>query len=49
MAHTPNAFESQIFEHFRKEQREIKSAITVLEKKGFSVFEKKDKLVIYRN
>lgn len=40
---------NQIFEHFRKQEREINNAITVLEKRGFSVYEKKNKLVIYRD
>lgn len=40
---------NQIFEHFRKQEREIEAAIDVLEKRGFSVYDKKNKLVIYRD
>ena len=40
---------NEIFEHFRKQEREVKAAITVLEERGFSVNDKKNKLVIYRD
>jgi len=43
------AISNEIFEHFRKQEREVKDAINVLEKRGFSVYNKKDKLVIYRD
>lgn len=43
------AISNEIFEHFRKQEREVKAAITILEKRGFSVYNKKDKLVIYRD
>ncbi len=47
MAH--ESITNEIFEHFRKQEKEINSAISVLKKRGFSVYEKKDKLVIYRD
>jgi len=45
----PEAISNEIFEHFRKQEREVNDAINVLEKRGFSVYNKKDKLVIYRD
>ncbi len=45
----PEAINNHIFEHFRKQEREIKAAINVLQERGFSVQKKKNKLVIYRD
>tara|TARA_R110002167_G_scaffold55635_1_gene157844 strand:+ start:645 stop:791 length:147 start_codon:yes stop_codon:yes gene_type:complete len=40
---------NEIFEHFRTQQREVKDAINILEERGFSVYDKHNKLVIFRN
>jgi len=45
----PEAINNHIFEHFRKQEREVKYAINILEKNGFTVNNKKNKLVIYRD
>lgn len=40
---------NEIFEHFRKQEREVKIAINILKRNGFSVNDKKNKLFIYRD
>ncbi len=44
MAHTPHAFESQIFEHFRTHQKQLEAAKTLLKDNGYIVVEAKNKI-----
>ena len=37
MADTPNAFENQIFHHFRENERREKEAISFLKAKGYKI------------
>lgn len=44
MAHTPHAFENQIFEHFRTQQKQLEAAKTLLKDNGYIVVETKNKI-----
>ena len=44
MAHTPHAFESQIFEHFRTHQKQLEAAKILLKDNGYIVVEAKNKI-----
>ena len=44
MAHTPHAFESQIFEHFRTHQKQLEAAKTLLKDNGYIVVEANNKI-----
>ena len=44
MAHTPHAFENQIFEHFRTHQKHIDVAKNLLKDNGYIVVEAKNKI-----
>ncbi len=40
MGHIPHAFENQIFESFRMEEKKVKSAISLLKQHGYVVYKK---------
>ena len=44
MAHTPNAFENEIFEHFRTKEKRLKEAKKLLKNNGHIVIEAKNKI-----
>ena len=39
MNHNHNAFENQIFNHFREKEKKIKEAIKFLQQNGYAVYE----------
>jgi|TARA_S200002703_G_C3744254_1_gene228953 hypothetical protein len=42
MKHDHNAFENQIFNHYRINKKKIEEAIKLLQEHGYSVYEKKE-------
>lgn len=39
MAHTPNAFENQIFEHYRERAKAINEAIELLKEHNYTIID----------
>ena len=39
MAHTPNAFENQIFEHYRERAKAINEAIKLLKEHNYTIID----------
>tara|TARA_R110000796_G_scaffold122787_1_gene237124 strand:+ start:422 stop:571 length:150 start_codon:yes stop_codon:yes gene_type:complete len=44
MSHTPHAFENQIFEHFRTQEKRINAAKKLLKDNGYIIVEAKNKI-----